>query len=287
MSPPSNQVASRGNVDNYKLVTDRLDHMLSIHKLHIVALGEVNDADLVHLTNHYKGTQYKVRSLVKKVGRLIFNLGIVYNSKHLSVRKKSTLHTEKRGQKIRVSQPLILKELRDGQEFEVHVCHWASRTRESNAFRRVYAAEVLKQKTAKSRKKGSYTIIMGDLNDNPYDQSLFSLEASRCLEVVKKNHTELFYNPFWKALSNSSSYNSNKTGDNFPVGTLYYQEPMTEHWHAYDQMLFSGNFIKNQKWHLNESQSKVLNDDMFLSLIIDSSNKFDHLPIISEIYTES
>lgn len=85
-------------------------------------------------------------------------------------------------------------------------------------------------------------IIMGDLNDDPQDKS-----CAKVLEA-KKNPADVaphgFYNPWWKMLDNG-------------IGTLAYKGS----WNLFDQIIVSGNLLKNHTNGLHYWKCQVNNFD--------------------------
>ncbi len=112
--------------------------------------------------------------------------------------------------------------------------HFGSNNRKIIAQRAVSELEIIEKELGCVN-----SIVVGDLNDNPYDETCLAAESlhglssireaerkSRIIDGVKFN---MFYNPMWSLL-----------GDNkFPPGTYYYSsnDAMCSFWYMFDQVL--------------------------------------------------
>jgi len=120
-----------------------------------------------------------------------------------------------------------------GQMAEEDVCfivnHWPSRGAEAPA--RIRAAEqvtMLKDSLRKENKKIKL-IVMGDMNDDPMDESMaVILGAKKHSKKVKKHD---FYNPWWEMLEDKG------------IGTLLYRGK----WNLFDQIVVSKTLLKKKK----------------------------------------
>lgn len=111
----------------------------------------------------------------------------------------------------------------DGKMYAFYVCHWLSRRAGVDAsagFRRAGAETVRDHAAALSKRfEGIRVVIMGDMNDNPSDDSLaILLKARRDISLVAEGE---YYNPFWKlydkGLGSSLHYNRRVMYDNIIV----------------------------------------------------------------------
>ena len=128
----------------------------------------------------------------------------------------------------------------DGKLYGERVCvivnHWPSRGADSPV--RVHAARQVRAIADSLRKanKKVKLIIMGDLNDDPMDESMQTLGARKQTSEVEKGE---FYNPWWSTLEDEG------------VGTLMYRGK----WNLFDQIVLSRSLIKGKKgWHYNSSE---------------------------------
>lgn len=120
----------------------------------------------------------------------------------------------------------------DGQLAGDRVCiivnHWPSRGAKSPV--RVHAAKQVKA-LADSLMLGDKSlkiIVMGDLNDDPMDESMQTLGARKYMSDVKKGQ---FYNPWWTTLEDNG------------IGTLLYRGK----WNLFDQIVLSKPLLKAKR----------------------------------------
>ncbi len=93
------------------------------------------------------------------------------------------------------------------------------------------------------------TIVVGDLNQNPFDGEVVHLEALNAvmdpdvaarLSCQRGGRTyKYFYNPMWTVYGRRQA----------PLGTYYYQEPdyVRYYWHVFDQVLLRPDLIPNSR----------------------------------------
>lgn len=120
----------------------------------------------------------------------------------------------------------------DGELAGDHICfivnHWPSRGSASPV--RVHAARQVRALTDSLFRLNPRLklIVMGDLNDDPMDESLQTLGARKYPRQVKKRD---FYNPWWVTLEDDS------------IGTLCYRGK----WNLFDQILLTRPLLKARR----------------------------------------
>lgn len=124
-----------------------------------------------------------------------------------------------------------------GDNVCVIVNHWPSRGADSPA--RVRAAEQVKalKDSLLAGNKNLKLIVMGDMNDDPMDESMaVTLGAKKFANEVKEGE---FFNPWWSTLEDKG------------VGTLLYRGK----WNLFDQIVVSSSLLtatKGLKYDHNE-----------------------------------
>ena len=129
------------------------------------------------------------------------------------------------------------------------------------------------------------TILMGDLNMNPFESGVISARglhatmSSRIAQekksrVVQSREYQFFYNPMWNLFGD---------GTPGPAGTYYYEnaEHKVQFWHIFDQVLLRPDIISAFKCE----DLRILETDGLESFLnnsgIPESRKFsDHLPVL-------
>ncbi len=135
--------------------------------------------------------------------------------------------------------------------------------------------------------KHSRTILVGDLNMNPFQPGVVAaggLNAVMCRKIamnktrtVQEKEYTFLYNPMWNIFGDNSS---------FPQGTYYYHssEHVNYYWNIFDQVLIRPDMIQL----FDTNSLKVIDsdgEDSFLTEegIPDASRFSDHLPILFNI----
>lgn len=113
-----------------------------------------------------------------------------------------------------------------GERLSVVVNHWPSRGAQSPV--RVHAARQVKALCDSIRQadRKRKIIVMGDLNDDPMDESLRMLGTCKLASEVKNG---LFYNPWWAKLEDEGE------------GTLLYKGK----WNLFDQILMDASLMND------------------------------------------
>lgn len=123
---------------------------------------------------------------------------------------------------------LVVKGMLANEEVIFIVNHWPSRGADSPV--RVHAANQVKaiSDSIYNENKHANIVIMGDLNDDPMDESVsVALGAKKEIKQVNKKG---FYNPWWSILEDKG------------VGTLMYKG----NWNLFDQIIVSRSFVKGR-----------------------------------------
>jgi predicted extracellular nuclease len=196
----------------------------------VVGLAEVeNDRVLDDLVNqpalkdfryiHYEGPD-----------RRGIDCALLYNPELFTPhRSKLVLSTPFQGDTVHLTRGFLIVEGElGGEDICFIVNHWPSRGAASPV--RVHAAEqvkALKDSLMRVHKKLNL-VIMGDLNDDPMDESLQVLGAKKYVHEVKKHD---LFNPWWTTLQDDG------------VGTLEYRGK----WNLFDQILLSRPLLKAKK----------------------------------------
>lgn len=155
---------------------------------------------------------------------------LLYDLEQFTVtNSKLVLSTPFEGDTVHLTRGFLIV---DGQMAGERVCfivnHWPSRGAKSPV--RVHAAKqvrALADSLMRTDKKLKL-IVMGDMNDDPMDESMVTLGARKYAKQVKKVE---FYNPWWETLEDKG------------VGTLLYRGK----WNLFDQIVVSRPLLKAKK----------------------------------------
>lgn len=138
-------------------------------------------------------------------------------------------------------------------------------------------------KATELRTGNNNTIVVGDLNVNPFDEIVvlndgFHAIAARSVAVkggrkVGPEYYPFFYNPTWRFLGDT---------DDKPPGTFFRDknDTLSYFWHLYDQVLIRPSLLD----YWNEDSFSILTGDGEYSFLQndkpDTSNFSDHLPLL-------
>lgn len=155
---------------------------------------------------------------------------LLYDPAQFSVTSSRLVLSEPyQGDTVRLTRGFLIVDGRlAGERVCVIVNHWPSRGAESPV--RVHAArqvKALKDSLMRDDKKLKL-VVMGDMNDDPMDESMKELGARKYKKQVKKGD---FYNPWWETLEDKG------------VGTLLYRGK----WNLFDQIVISRPLMKSRK----------------------------------------
>lgn len=155
---------------------------------------------------------------------------LLYDPKQFTVtNSKLVLSTPFEGDTVHLTRGFLIV---DGQLAGERICfivnHWPSRGAESPV--RVHAAKQVKALTDSLLHidKKMKIVVMGDMNDDPMDESMQALGARKYRTGMKPGQ---FYNPWWETLEDKG------------VGTLLYRGK----WNLFDQIVLSRPLVKAKK----------------------------------------
>jgi len=285
LSPASNKAKPKGTSEIYADISGHIEHLLGDHLCDIVALCEVSEFDVNQFELFFSGSDYSVKNFSFKAGLTRFDTAVVYNHTRVEVDYLDPISRLVTGNIVKAGQILNVTEKINNKSFKLILCHWASRLRSDGVDKRNASATLVSDQVSKYILDDKDVIIMGDFNDNPYDESLLKhLRASRCHEMVRKYPNESLYNPFWRTLVSEERYTHlNAERKNFRSGTHKFKQVCGTYWHSYDQIIFSGSLLGKSDWHLNEKNTGIIDTDRFASLLYSRDSIIDHLPVVCEL----
>lgn len=157
----------------------------------------------------------------------------------------------------------------------------------SDERRRIVIQNIIENiQTHEKKLNSKRTIIVGDMNEDPYDNgcllssNFFGIpsrnDAIKESKIIEGKSFEMFYNPMWNCFGDFSH----------PPGTCYYynsSNPKNSFWHIFDQVMIRPCLVND----FIEKQLKIITTDGTNTLLDDQGhpNKSisDHLPIIFEL----
>lgn len=171
---------------------------------------------------------------------------LLYQEKYFKVHHSDTLLMISRisGTDTSYSRHILVVEgTLDGDTTAITVNHWPSRRGGEQATRslRNGAAQQNRDLVDKNDARGIKTIVMGDLNDDPINESVSDI--LRAKPNKKKTRSGEMYNPY---------YDYYKRG----LGTTAYRDA----WSLFDQIILSYNFVKKSSNGFRYHRAEVFNE---------------------------
>jgi len=191
-------------------------------------------------------------------------------------------------------------------KIRIVICHWQARMDEKGSGRlRGRMADYLSGECydfITDRFGKNHLAIIGDFNEDPYEDSFNTLNAHRhrgrsqgkphwADDDVKRVH---LYNTAWRLLGEKHPFPKSERDENLQLncaGTYYWEEAKS--WRHFDQLIVSGGLLGPSAPHIDEDEVVIISSAAFLSggLPIKFSydhGKFvglsDHLPIYASFY---
>ncbi|WP_416769567.1 endonuclease/exonuclease/phosphatase family protein [Pseudomonas sp. RHF3.3-3] len=290
LSPPVAKKTKDTGKKKTGLYLKIIEHLITHEHIDLLGLCEVDLIDIdkikTHLTNSNLN-DYKVIPLYKKHEGRIDDYCLIINSTKITF--KDSLELEYCRDELETYYKIGIRvnlEI-NNDSFFLFLSHWQSQLSMKAKHRRKLGGFLRKAlNTIFQENTSPHIILMGDFNDEPFDDSVcFELLSSRDKAVVKE-FPKVLYNPFWRILGAHSPHDHENVHTWSHVGgtCLYKERKEMTYWKTFDQILFSSAFIDSQGWHLIESKTKICSepalDEKYKKW---RKNVSDHFPVISQI----
>ena len=213
----------------------------------IIGLAEIENKNvLVDLVNNkqLKSRKYQIVHYNSPDARGI-DVAFLYQKKYFDLLSSKTYTVKLPGDSSKATRDqLVVSGKLNGELTHIIVCHWPSRRggeEKSNALR-VAAAKVTKHITdsIQSSEKNARIMVMGDLNDDPTNESIKNvIKTTDDINDAKEN---VFFNPMEKI---------HQKGE----GTLSHKGK----WNLFDQIILSSGFNTSVKKSYSFSSAKINN----------------------------
>lgn len=262
---------------DYQTCIDLLEGFLEKNDIDVLALCEVDEEAISKISTEARKHKYKVMSAVDEVAsRNKFDMCVLFNKSVSKVEKKKGLYYSESNRNYRVGQEFELIFKDSYQPIFLYVCHWRSRIHGDELVRNKCGSE-LKRRIDKNTvfTKNPYTIIVGDFNDEPFNDSLQEyLRATRDIHIIEDKQ-DLLYNPSWNTFGTR-----NIDTEQYFAGTYFYNNGSLTNWHNFDQIIVSSAFLqRNGGWKLCNEKMEILEIPWYLRIVKDKKTKYDHLPV--------
>jgi len=276
------------SITHLNIVCNVLEWFVEQLQADFIALGEINDEYFDYLEQNCSISGFRWLNLSSRDNRITFDICVLVREDKLQILETENLIVHRAANSARIGQKLIMAITDYDQPWHLFISHWASLLHCNGADRQHLGIHLRDEVDAIFRSDSlAPVILLGDYNDEPFADSLTTgLSSTRDLTRVRKN-PRLLYNPFWRHLGEAKTYKQgvDTTAKN-RCGSYYYKSGSITRWYTFDQMLFSSFFTGGSAWHLNEELTGIIDTPELFNLVIDSKQKFDHLPIISVLEKE-
>ena len=169
-------------------------------------------------------------------------------------------------QNFRTRDILLVWGTIENEAFSIFVCHWPSRRggSQSSEYLRMGAAQTVRSAidSVLQLRPDSKIIVMGDLNDDPVDKSIYEVLGAKGKEKEVTADYALF-NPFYEMF---------KKG----FGTLAYNDA----WNIFDNIIVSGRLLYGEGLRLQKPDGSKYYGNIFnKSFLLQKSGQFKNYPL--------
>ncbi|EMN3920344.1 endonuclease/exonuclease/phosphatase family protein [Citrobacter farmeri] len=282
MSPHSKENTANDEHKEYVIFT--LLRLIEEKNIDVLCLCEVSADDIRFIFEYVSQFGFTAYDGTIRDGRKKFDLCVLYKSEVLELTNSEVISKPYVSNNIYAGQEVDFIIKSTGEPIVLYLVHWSSRMYDhEDSVKKHLLGTALRDAVFASIEKRNINnvIILGDFNEEPFNKSLTDvLCASRDINLVKKT-PRLLYNPFWRHLVSGRMFPEHKEYEG--CGTYYYKGDEIHRWRTFDQIIFSSSFVRDGGWFLNEANTEIFYDEMFIKFIYSSKSKFDHLPVISSI----
>ena len=278
----------RANEEDKKIASHMT--MLMVNDLHIdcLAFGEVTTDDLHYIADSCSLNDYQIFDGTLKEGRLLFDTGLIYNKRRLEILNSSNITSSYGKNTLKIAQRIDFNISETHELLHIYVLHWPSRLWcARNSAKRDTLGSSLGNSIRDLKKNYSSSpppqiILLGDFNDDPFDDSIAGhLLATRDRALVKQSDL-YFYNPFWRHLGETLPHSYGLHSESI-CGTYFHRTGEETKWRTFDQIIVSSSFLSDDRWYIEEEYTKILHYPPFDELLLNQARIFDHRPVISFI----
>ncbi|MGF6115902.1 endonuclease/exonuclease/phosphatase family metal-dependent hydrolase [Janthinobacterium lividum] len=200
---------------------------------------------------------------------------------------------------------IVLDASLKGEVIRIVGCHWQSRFDPVGSERvRWRLADHLSKYTYDFLNENlscHHVVVIGDLNEEPFDSNLATLYAHRhrARSKAKPHRADRdiqrahLYNTSWRLMGEKFPHprKGNALGFENCAGTFYWESEKT--WHHFDHIIVSGGLLNNDVPYLDEDELHVICSPIFLTgglpkKFIEKNGAFiglsDHLPVVGKIF---
>lgn len=280
----------RASVNQKKFAAEIITHLITHMDVDCLALGEVTPEDIGDIASSVDLRSYALYDGTHKSGRLQFDTIVLYKKEKLFLIDSLALISSRGSKRLKVATRVDFRVPKTEKPFHIFVSHWPSRAwcEKNGADRHLLGVRLRDaiDDLYKTYSRSAYVILLGDFNDEPFDESLSEqLLAVRDRRLVRKK-PKLLYNPFWRCIGEPVPHIPGCRCRSY-AGSCHYSSGVDSHWRTFDQIIFSSIFLGQSEWHLNEKYTHIIQIPLFDTYLCNQNEIFDHFPVISVLEREA
>jgi hypothetical protein len=251
--------------------------------LDLLVLGEVTSETSDGLVGALSNSEFSTLDAAGKVGRTRFDLAMLFRSSKLRLLSDKQLVVQHGQRTLKLGHRAEFSVFGSPKPLHVVASHWPSRlwTEQDHSDRHLLGARLRQVADDLFQSESDAQIVLiGDYNDEPFDRSIAEqLLATRDRDFASRAK-HLFYNPFWRHLSSTSSTTS-QTEVHRVAGSYFHKNGQTTRWRTFDQIIVSHSLLGTGDWEIDDLETKVLNIPTYTDIVVGSDYQFDHLPVVT------
>jgi len=278
----------RADEKDKKIASQIISFMANDLRIDCLAVGEVTTDYLHYIADSSSLKDYQIFDGTLKEGRLLFDTGLIYNKHRLEILDSSNITSSYGKQTLKIAQRIDFSISETHELLHIYVIHWPSRLwcAENSAKRAILGVRLRDSiEDLKKRYSSSHPpqiILLGDFNDEPFNDSLAGYLLATRDRTLAKQSDRFLYNPFWRHLGETLPHSHGFHSDSI-CGTCFHRTGEETKWRTFDQIIFSSSFLSDDRWHIEEKYTKILHYPPFDDLLRSESRIFDHRPVLSFI----
>jgi hypothetical protein len=275
----------RAEEEDKQVAAGIVSSLIDSLQIDCLALGEVTSDELTYLLNSCSTQDYGIFDGTLKKESHLFDTGLIYNKSRLEIIDTGDLIDGYGSHSLKLAQRIDFKDRETSEDLHLYVSHWPRRLwcHENSAMRNNFGIR-LRDSIGNFKQAGNESaqiIIMGDFNDEPFDESLAQyLLATRDRTIVMRDD-KYFYNPFWRRMGEVFPFSAHgDTGNS--CGTCFHKSGGEEtRWRTFDQIIVSSSLLDCDRWFIDEENTNSLKNAVLDELLESKSRIFDHRPVLS------
>jgi exonuclease III len=280
-----NEILALTNVDIFIFFegANIVDNSLSLLKYEAVTLHNVDSSKKAIKIFIKSGINYEISNLNNFSEIVSKDINIKSINSLTQAFVVEEVNVIRRIERISTLETFQVKNITNSKSFLLAAIHMPSKLYQDDFDQLQSAINYKKSIIGKAAEFKNKIIITGDFNMAPYEKGMtepmgfFTFQNEN---QVRDKHEYIFgrqlsfYNPCWRLMGDYNiKKRTNRTGGSFFYSTTKKRKLMT--WHLIDQVIMTKNMVTD----FDQDSLEIVETDLLLKDLIDSSKKIDHLPL--------